>query len=79
MSEATASEYGCRPPAAVYNAFPWSDRAALDGQIKDRRDLSLPSINWYSQTLGQGRGLEDLFDALSCVPYAAEFHCAAGR
>jgi hypothetical protein len=74
MSEALASEYGCRPPAVVYNAFPWSDRTFLDGEFKDRRNLSLPSIHWYSQTLGHARGLKELVEALPQVPYAAEIH-----
>ena len=74
MSEALASEYGCRPPAVVYNAFSWSDRGGIDGQFKDRRDRSLPSIHWYSQTLGTDRGLGDLFAALPLVNHDAEIH-----
>ena len=60
-------------PAVVYNAFPWADRVAIDGKIEDRRDLSVPSINRYSQTLGKAR-VARLFDALSCVQHEAEIH-----
>jgi glycosyltransferase involved in cell wall biosynthesis len=74
MSSALAAEYQCRPPSVIYNAFPWSDRQSLDGQQKDRRDRSLPSIHWYSQTLGRGRGLEDLLAALPFVEHRAEIH-----
>jgi hypothetical protein len=74
MSDALTKEYKCRPPSVIYNAFPWADRAKLDGQSKDRRDHSLPSIHWYSQTLGQGRGLEELIAALPHVQRAAEIH-----
>jgi len=74
MSEALADEYGCQPPIVIYNAFPWADRQSLDGLIKDRRDRNIPSIHWYSQTLGPGRGLEDLFDALPYVKFEAEIH-----
>ncbi len=74
MSEALAREYGCRPPAVVYNAFPWSDRQTLDGQFKDRRDRTVPSLHWYSQTLGAGRGLEELFAALPQVKRPLEIH-----
>jgi glycosyltransferase involved in cell wall biosynthesis len=74
MSEALASEYGCRPPAVVYNAFPWSDRGAIDGRCKDRLNRSVPSVHWYSQTLGSNRGLDDLLCALPRVEHEAEIH-----
>jgi glycosyltransferase involved in cell wall biosynthesis len=74
MSDALAKEYGCRPPDVIYNAFPWADRQKLDGQFKDRKNRALSSIHWYSQTLGAGRGLEDLFAALRFVKHEAEIH-----
>ena len=74
MSAALAQEFGCAPPAVVYNAFSWSDRKVIDGAQKDRRNLRVPSIYWFSQTLGVGRGLEDLFAALPHIEHAAEIH-----
>lgn len=74
MSAALAEAYGCPAPAAIYNAFPWSDRAALDGRSRDREGRRRPSIHWYSQTLGEGRGLEDLVAALPLVRAEAEVH-----
>jgi len=74
MSEALAREFGCPQPTVVYNAFPWSDRASIDGLSKDRRDRNLPSIHWFSQTLGHGRGLEDLISALPLLKHDAEIH-----
>ena len=74
MSKALAKAYHCEPPKVIYNAFPWNDRDKIDGQIKDRRDRSLPSIYWYSQTIGPGRGLEDLIAALGFVEVEAELH-----
>jgi glycosyltransferase involved in cell wall biosynthesis len=74
MSMALANEYACSPPVSVYNAFPWSDRMVLDGAVKDRRDPTKLSIHWYSQTLGEGRGLEDLLTALSFIAWPAELH-----
>ena len=61
-------------PTVVYNAFPWSDRESIDGLFKDRRDRRLPSIHWFSQTLGHGRGLEDLIAALPLLKHEAEIH-----
>ena len=74
MSEALAETYGCAPPAVIYNAFPWSERATCDGMSRDRRERGIPSIHWYSQTLGPGRGLEDLVCALANVRHDAEVH-----
>jgi len=74
MSTALAEENDCRPPSVVYNAFAWAERRRLDGERKDRRDGSRPSIHWYSQTLGPGRGLEDLVAALPLLKGEAEIH-----
>ncbi len=74
MSEQLARDYKCRSPEVIYNAFPWSDRQTLDGKYKDRRQLDIPSIHWFSQTLGQGRGLEDLLAALPLMTHEAEIH-----
>ena len=74
MSAALAAAYGCPPPSVVYNAFAWSERQALDGEVKDRRDPRVPSICWYSQTIGRGRGLEDLLAALPSLERDVEIH-----
>jgi glycosyltransferase involved in cell wall biosynthesis len=74
MSENLVRTYGCSPPAVIYNAFQWSDRKTLDGCMKDRKDRRIPSIHWCSQTIGRGRGLEDLLAALPYIKYEAEIH-----
>jgi glycosyltransferase involved in cell wall biosynthesis len=74
MSEALASEFGCPKPTVLYNAFPWSDRKHLDSVFLDRQDRRLPSIHWFSQTLGHDRGLEDLIAALPLLKHEAEIH-----
>jgi glycosyltransferase involved in cell wall biosynthesis len=74
MSEALVGAYGGKAPVAIYNAFPWADRQAFDGRRCDRRDRALPSIFWYSQTLGPGRGIEDLVAALPLLASPAEIH-----
>lgn len=74
MSEAVADEFRCPVPHVVYNAFPLRDRAAIDGLVRDRRDTTMPSLHWYSQTLGHGRGLEELFAALPAVTRPLQIH-----
>jgi glycosyltransferase involved in cell wall biosynthesis len=74
MSQALAREFRCTLPTVIYNAFPWSERKPMDGLLKDRRDRRVPSIHWFSQTLGEGRGLEELFAALPLLKQEAEIH-----
>jgi glycosyltransferase involved in cell wall biosynthesis len=74
MSEALAAAYDGKPPAVIYNAFPAAERTAIDGVRKDRRNTAVPSIYWYSQTLGPGRGLEDLIAALPLFDRDVEVH-----
>jgi glycosyltransferase involved in cell wall biosynthesis len=73
MAQALASTYRCEPPTVVYNAFPWGDRTALDGMVKDRSSGEV-SIHWFSQSIGPGRGLEDLFAALPLVGANFQLH-----
>ena len=74
MSEALAAAYGGSAPVVIYNAFAWADRPTRAGGRPDRRDTALPSISWYSQTLGPGRGIEDLIAALPLLNGTAELH-----
>lgn len=74
MSRTLAERYGCRPPTVVYNAFPFKDRDSIDGLRKDRGDDRRPSVHWYSQTLGAGRGLEDLIGALPSLGSDVQLH-----
>ncbi len=74
MREALAAAYGGRPPAVIYNAFPLAERSAIDGRRQDRGNGSVASICWYSQTIGPGRGLEDLVSALPSLQRDVEIH-----
>ncbi len=69
-----AKAYQAPQPMVVYNVFPWAERQHLDGQIRDRQNLAVPSLHWFSQTIGQGRGLEVLFTALSDISEPLEIH-----
>lgn len=74
MSRALAEAYGCRPPAVVYNSFPLAERKDVDGRRFDRRSSDAPSIVWFSQTIGPGRGLEALMTALRLLDRPVEVH-----
>lgn len=74
LAHALAQAYGGPEPTVVYNAFPWSDREDLDGRAVDRVSRGLPSLHWVSQTIGPGRGLETLCEALRQVATPVEVH-----
>jgi glycosyltransferase involved in cell wall biosynthesis len=69
-----AAAYGGNAPVVIYNAFARAERPTRAGEQQDRRDPALPSISWYSQTLGPGRGIEDLIAALPLLNGKAELH-----
>jgi len=74
MASALAATYVCPKPTVIYNAFPWADRESLDNLNKDRTDSSRTSIHWVSQTIGPGRGLELLCQALCQVAVPVDVH-----
>jgi glycosyltransferase involved in cell wall biosynthesis len=74
MSAALGEEHGCMPPTVIYNAFAWSERKTIDSALQDRRTRKIPSIHWYSTTLGPSRGLEDLVAAIPLLKHEFEIH-----
>ncbi len=75
LADALAKAAGARTPAVLYNAFPWADRAALDGRAVDRpAGGERASLHWVSQTVGQGRGLSTLCEALAAVARPVDLH-----
>lgn len=74
LANALADAYGCRIPEVIYNAFRFAERDSIDGETRDRKDRGVPSIFWFSQVVGPGRGLETLFDAASMLDMPVELH-----
>jgi glycosyltransferase involved in cell wall biosynthesis len=64
MAHALGDACGAKPPTVVYNSFPLVE---ADPDRSDRGDDPRVSLHWYSQTIGPGRGLETLFEALGHV------------
>jgi len=54
--------------------FPIADRHAPAPPVTDRTSIAVPSLHWFSQTIGPGRGLETLLAALPHLNYRAEVH-----
>ncbi len=74
LADAIASSNLAPKPTVVYNVFPWAEREQLDYQKRDRHNLKQPSLHWFSQTIGPGRGLETLFQALPKLTIPIEIH-----
>jgi glycosyltransferase involved in cell wall biosynthesis len=74
MAKTLSNTYDCAPPEVIYNAFPRQGRKSIDGLSKDRADRSVPSLHWFSQSIGPGRGLEELFAALPLLRREVEVH-----
>jgi len=74
MADAIAAEYDATTPGVVYNVFPLADSASVDREYKDRKNRNIPSVHWFSQTIGPGRGLELLFLAAQSVALPFEIH-----
>lgn len=74
LAKAMADFAGSKEPKVLQNVFPLAEREWLDGKTLDRTDVNLPSIHWYSQTIGPGRGLEFLVKTLGLVNTPVELH-----
>ncbi len=75
MAQQLASAFRTDAATCVYNVFPFAERRQLDGEWRDRRqDRQSPSLHWFSQTIGPGRGLETLCDALRRIGTPFELH-----
>lgn len=74
LAEALSKTYQVPTPVVLYNTFSRAEREHLDHQIQDRQNLKIPSLHWFSQTIGPGRGLELLFQALPLLDITVEIH-----
>lgn len=88
MADALVQRHGCRRPVVVRNVFPAADRKGIDCERRDRPNTSVAinsptvrrpdswpvSIHWFSQTIGPGRGIEELFAAAACLRGSFEVH-----
>ena len=74
LADALSRAYAAPLPNVVYNVFPFAERARIDDEMRDRSDRRLPSLHWFSQTIGEGRGLETLIRSLRIISVPLEIH-----
>lgn len=68
MSDAMYDTYkGSKKAGIIYNGFPLAETPAPSGAVT-------PSLIWFSQTIGPGRGLETLLEALKLTRTPMELH-----
>lgn len=79
LADALAEAYDSNPPTVIRNVFPQSETDNIDGQSVDRTDPQTPSLIWFSQTIGRGRGLEELWDALQQIATPLQIHIRGNR
>lgn len=58
MADALAARYQCRKPKVIYNSVPYFSGCGTAATTSPVR------LIWFSQTLGEDRGLQDVFAAL---------------
>lgn len=80
IAAAYATKYGIPKPTSILNVFPLADRPLQFRKTKPDGPLRL---YWFSQTIGPGRGLENVIHAMSMLRDCdIEFHvrgrCSSG-
>jgi glycosyltransferase involved in cell wall biosynthesis len=70
IAEAYVDKYGVRP-VTIHNTFSIAPPPASTPESRPLR------VYWFSQTLGSGRGLEDLLHALGRIERPSELHLRA--
>lgn len=78
LAKTLSTAYQAPEPKVIYNTFPWKEREQIDNQKRDRQNFTdisqMRSLHWFSQTIGPGRGLETLFQALPYLKTPLEIH-----
>jgi len=67
-----ARRYGVLRPHVILNVFPLSTRG-ITTEITDRT-AAIPSVYWFSQTIGPDRGVEDAITAVGGLPWPVALH-----
>jgi glycosyltransferase involved in cell wall biosynthesis len=67
MADYLEATYAIRPPRVVRNVFPRAELAGVPSP-RERRPRETLELVWMSATIGEGRGLDQAFDALTRLP-----------
>jgi glycosyltransferase involved in cell wall biosynthesis len=77
-SQAMASQlvkwYGIPTPIVLYNVFPLSLAEGMLSPLQRRRAGNALRLHWFSQTIGEGRGIEEVIEAATLLDGDVELH-----
>jgi glycosyltransferase involved in cell wall biosynthesis len=73
IGEALRRRYGV-DPVVLLNVFPLSEAPEAPQQTRYQRNDGPPTLYWFSQTVGAGRGLEAVLNALARMRCRAHLH-----
>ncbi len=73
IADEIANRYNVARPTVIHNVFPLKERDRLDGQKKDRKGARL-SLYWYSQVIGEDRGISDAIRAAGLLRGKVQVH-----
>lgn len=71
LANRLAQVYQAPKPTVIYNVFP---KSPLPAPHRAKSITQFPTIHWFSQTIGPGRGLETLFQSLPYIELPVEIH-----
>jgi glycosyltransferase involved in cell wall biosynthesis len=70
LAKKLAETYSAKLPSVIYNVFP-----SNDSLLKKSKEFKAPlKLFWFSQTIGEGRGLEEFIKLLSSIEAGIELH-----
>lgn len=73
IAERLIEQYSIKPPIILYNVFPLKLTQGMSQPV-DRAGSDALRLHWFGQTIGTGRGLEDVIKAATIVGRKIEIH-----
>jgi glycosyltransferase involved in cell wall biosynthesis len=67
------NDYGIQPPLVLYNVFPLHLAAGMLPPLR-RPSSAVMRLQWFSQTIGPGRGIEEAIEAAGMLGERVELH-----
>jgi glycosyltransferase involved in cell wall biosynthesis len=74
IGQAYVDTYGIRPPVSILNVFPLDEAPPTPVERPAPTPDSPARVYWFSQTIGAGRGLEEIIPVLAALRTPVELH-----
>jgi glycosyltransferase involved in cell wall biosynthesis len=73
IADVYADRYGVRP-LSILNVFPSREAPSHPERTSHQKGEGRPKLYWFSQTIGRGRGLEQILTAMARMDIPVELH-----